>query len=177
VEINHTMAHNIAAFLGKQSGLKRAVAPYRSARLISLSQGFALLPISNSLQQEATSKFGYGVVLAFPQFSALTFALAELGTSLSMHTAVAYCETEYFVGLGSQGAVVWKRGHVAFGPLRSGEPREWEFSPVVKTLPGSGAISQALRILGVKRADAFDEFDALGLGKYRSNHEWLAVRS
>jgi hypothetical protein len=112
---------------------------------------------------------------AYPQFAALAPPLAELGIELSLHTPLAYVETEYFGGLGTQGSVVWNRGQVVFGPLRTGEPEEWEFSPVVSTPLDSGAINQALRYLGVTSADFSDEFAALQLDKCRSNDEWLAT--
>ncbi len=35
-----------------------------------------------------------------------------------------------------------------------------------------GAFNQALRQLGVDRGEAFDEFDALNLGKHRHTEDW-----
>lgn len=171
-EIYKAMAHKIEAFIGRQSGLEEASARFQAAHLISLSQGFALLPLNDSFLQEVIPQLKDGHQTAYPQFSALTPPLADLGVELSSHTPLAYVETEYFGG-GTQGSVVWNQGQVVFGPLRTGEPEEWEFSPVVSTPLHSGAINQALRYLGVTSANFSDEFAALQLGKYRSNDEWL----
>jgi hypothetical protein len=34
-------------------------------------------------------------------------------------------------------------------------------------------LNRALRELGVARGEAFDEFDAVGLGKHRHTEDWL----
>ena len=84
---------------------------------------------------------------------------------ISKAGSIAYIETEYFGGIGGQCAVVWNQGEVAAGPFReSNYPANGES---VYTPPSDGAISQALRYLGVSVGDEFDEFDALGLGNFR----------
>jgi hypothetical protein len=53
--------------------------------------------------------------------------------------------------------VVWKNGAVVL-PARTAEV---------------GPINEALVLLGAIRRDHHDEFDAVGLGRYRSNLAWL----
>ena len=55
----------------------------------------------------------------------------------------------------------------------SGPAAKYGLRTSAQTL-GNGEISQALRKLGVARGSEEDEFDALGLGKYRSNRHWVA---
>jgi hypothetical protein len=70
---------------------------------------------------------------------------------------VAYVETEYFGGEGTQAATVWDRGATIFGPAEA----------------EAGPINQALRRLGVERTAGEDEFDKVGLGRHRRNEDWI----
>ena len=86
---------------------------------------------------------------------------------------VAYLEADIFGGTGTQATVLWRNGEVCLGPV-SGEftataphpssSRQWPFN-------------QALRELGVDRGDAFDEFDAVGLGRWRHTEDWVTTRN
>ena len=71
--------------------------------------------------------------------------------------AVAYFETDYWGGEGEQSAVLWERGEMVYGPAKS----------------RLGPINGALRRMGVERGAALDEFDAVGLGRYRDNDDWI----
>ncbi|GAA2565303.1 hypothetical protein GCM10010435_42520 [Winogradskya consettensis] len=71
---------------------------------------------------------------------------------------IAYVEAEYFAGTGSQFAVVCAGGDLVLGPLVQDED-----DPPTHPTP----ISQALRHLGAIPGGHFDEFDAVGLGRYR----------
>lgn len=65
---------------------------------------------------------------------------------------IALIETDYFGGAGEQKARVV---HGQETPLEKGK------------------INQALKILGVLRTPEIDEFDVVGLGKYRTNDHWV----
>lgn len=64
---------------------------------------------------------------------------------------IALVKTDYFGGAGEQSARVV---HGQETPLENGK------------------INQALKILGVLSTPEIDEFDVVGLGKYRTNHDW-----
>ena len=71
-----------------------------------------------------------------------------------------YFETEYFGGLGLQGAAVFQVGDIAYGPKAA------KFGP----------INEALALLGVRTpASELDEFQTVGIGRYRSTADWLGV--
>jgi hypothetical protein len=169
------MAHQLEGFIGRHSSFRAALTSFQSARVVWLPQAFALLPLSDSFVVEVTEHFGNARQLAHPEFLALTPALSLLGNELSLLTPTAYIETEYFGGHGSQGSIVWDLGRIVLGPLRTGELRDWEFSPLIDVPLHEGAINQALRYLGVIRAHGTDEFSALELGSRRSDDEWLAT--
>ena len=69
---------------------------------------------------------------------------------------LVYFETEYFGGEGSQGAVLARSGKIIFGP-------EYRYH----------SINLALREIGVDKKAERDEFDALGLHRYRDNEDWI----
>lgn len=71
---------------------------------------------------------------------------------------IMYFETDYFGGPGTQGALVCEGGKVVLGPIFSNR---------------FGPINEALAYMGVKKAGDRDEFDTIGLGKYRDNENWI----
>lgn len=80
-----------------------------------------------------------------------------MAPELSEHGPVACVETDYHGEHGVQAATVWENGNVVMPPTRA---------PI-------GPINSALRLLGVEARPPYDEFDAIGLGGYRSNERWL----
>lgn len=159
------MGHVITAYVAKISTLTQIAAEYRSAVVIPLGQEFGLLPITDAFRREAHAPGGEPIVdivwtdeNILLQFHDITDKLAEIGVAASSMGAVAYIENEYFGGDGVQGAVVWLNGETVLGPLISAR---------------MGPISRALSEIGVQKGTALDEFDALGLGKYRSTDDWL----
>jgi hypothetical protein len=70
---------------------------------------------------------------------------------------IAYIETEYFGGVGWQGAAVYSGGETVMVP-------GWR---------ESGPIDRALRLIGVKCLLLRDRFQALGLEAYRSNDDLI----
>lgn len=82
---------------------------------------------------------------------------------------VAYVEAEYFGGVGSQFAAVWRGGTLVLGPLILGEDEP-------RPAAGWSPISQALRHLGVTADGHYDEFDAIRLGRHRHVEDWIPAR-
>ena len=79
-----------------------------------------------------------------------TVAIAQLLQQYTHNTKLAYVETDYFGGTGTQGGVLYENGQISIVP-RSGE----------------GTINILLRELGVRCEPNKDEFDSLNLGLYR----------
>jgi hypothetical protein len=120
-----------------------AIVKHKSAHIIPLPQGLAYLPLTNKLYDESASPNG--------DYD----PVKQLAKAMSRNGIVVYVRTDYFGGAGEQAAIAYDKG---------------EF---VQTFNQTDAIDRALRMyLGVKKDDS-DEFDALGLGKHRSNDDWL----
>jgi hypothetical protein len=147
------MGHTVQAFIAKTETLQTAARGLGSARVAPLGRGLALLPVTDGLYDEA----GAGGGPAFGEFYKLSPGLAALGAAWSREGAVAYFETDYWGGEGEQAAVLWEGGEVVYGPARA----------------RLGPINDVLRHLGVERQDGLDRFDAVGLGRYRDNDDWM----
>jgi hypothetical protein len=124
--------------------------------VVSLSLGFGFLPIIETM-------VGDDEPAPFEHLVQLTGRLAEWAQRNSHQFPLAYVQTEYFGGPGEQAAMVWAAGSVVFGPVKTSE------EPLLE-----GAVNRAVRYLGVERGAVRDEFDALGLGRHRSNETWLS---
>jgi hypothetical protein len=160
------MSHYIQALIARREPLAALSAPWPSARVRNLAQGFAILPLTEELETELTERLAAGESVGrceaegmLPQLCAWENALA---CELSRTGPAAYVATNYYAGLGYQSAAVWREGKIVFGFAtdRDGETRE--------------PINQALRLLGVRAEGEFDEFATIGLAGERSNDGWVS---
>lgn len=149
------MGHHIEAFIARLAVLQQGFKYPAAAPLIPLAQGFALLPVTDALEKAPGD--GGEAENPYTEFWRLSGPLAGLGKEISEAGKVAYVETDYFGGSGSQAAMLWDAGEVIGPPYQS----------------RIGAINQVLARLGVEKGDAADCFEALGLDRYRSNEEWI----
>lgn len=109
----------------------------------------------------------------FAPYGELTPKVRQTIKDLSIHGKCAYVETEYFGGIGVQIAETWENGLRIEGPLISydGVNNKTEYEDVtIVDYP----INQALKHIGVAAQEGKDEFDTLGLGRYRSNRKIFA---
>lgn len=96
-------------------------------------------------------------------FVNLNGGLVSLLQEISSIGPVAYIETDYYGGVGSQAGATFVNG----------EPVVIKVEPEVKSVERTiGPINSALRALGVARTESLDEFDSLGLGRFRSMEDW-----
>jgi len=157
--------HDLKALIADRDVLAAATAGLTNAVICPLTQGFALLPITDDLRSELEGQSPGDATLSAAPLNEIFCGLYALALKVSQHVPVAYASTEYFGGQGGQDAVVWHKGRATFSPSTEGYNCEW---------PNS-AISQALREIGVARAEGQDEFDTIGLGRHRETHRWAAA--
>jgi hypothetical protein len=158
-----SVSHRISGFIGRLDPLRGAAAALGEMRVVPLAGGFGFLPLIERLNDPAD-------LGPFPELERLTRRLAGWAAEQSLGFPLAYIETEYWAGRGSQGSVVWQAGVVVLGPVVTSNE-----GPDPSPLPLERAINRAARAVGVARGERLDEFDALGLGRHRSNHDWLAA--
>lgn len=96
----------------------------------------------------------------------LSAALIETLLELSHKAPLAYIETNYVGGTGSQAATMYTEGRCLM------KPENTEVGSLTKSR--NGPISEALRRLGIVRGPGdYDEFDTVGLGRFRRNEDWM----
>lgn len=159
--------HDVKALVASVSVLAGVAARFSSAALCPLVQGFALLPLTDSVAHEIAGAHT-SPDPEQPLVADMAPGVALLAKELSLAGPVAYISTEYFGGTGGQDAVVWDGARIAL-QLSDGEDDSiaWPNSPV----------SQALRTIGVRAAAGKDEFDTVGLGTHRSTSGWAAAHA
>jgi hypothetical protein len=144
------MSYELQALVGDESVL-RAASP-ADVTVIPLPQHKALIPLSTIVQDR------YGIpFLPFTDegVDSVTSTVMEFILPFARCGRIVYIEAEFFGGDGTQACIMWDRG---------GQPS----APLVD----NHAINTALRFLGVKVGNHHDEFDALGLGRYRGTDDW-----
>lgn len=143
------MGYFIQAIIGKADALSKHTSEFQHAQLVLLPQGMAMIPLTDDLHDE----IGGGDL----GFVKLTSVGEQWAMNISSLAPVAYIEAEFFGGDGGQSALVWSNASRVLGPINSRR-----------------AINQALQFLGVQIGNSKDEFDAVGLGKHRDTHDWIA---
>lgn len=131
-----------------------------------LYEELGFLPLSDSHLDTlfpVQGKFDDGLVY-------LSAALIETLLELSHKAPLAYIETEYHGGTGRQGATAYAEGVCLMAPESTG------VGSLARSL--DGPISEALRRLGVvRRPGERDEFETVGLGRFRSNDDLIEAAS
>lgn len=147
------MGHCIRAIIGTHEDVHKIADAWVRAKEIELPQGFGmvfcttvLLEDIEELMESSGEVIDYSL---FPELEYFNASVKELMESYSFRTKLAYIETDYFGGTGTQAGILYENGKPA-------APKN-----------GEGAINALLKELGVWRKPDKDEFDMLGLGKYR----------
>jgi hypothetical protein len=163
------MGHFINAIIAQQQTLSGLAERFGQPEPTELAFGLVILPLDDTrLDQLALSSSA-----ALDGFTYLTL---EIGKEIarSLHNGPAlYIETEYFGGTGGQGAafleggrVIWTRSHSSSETYKSPSLLSRLFRNPAP--PSKSPISEGLSMLGVIPSAGNDEFDELGLVRFRS---------
>lgn len=159
------MGHNLEAIIGKAADIEPIADAWTQAHSIALPQGLGMIKLDNELDEaihRALDKPGP----EYADFHRLTPALIALLEAQSKNTRLAYIETDYFGGPGTQAAILFADGKPAQGPLKTEDAWDQENNAFVQTPEGERAINAVLKQLGVYRKGGLDEFDTIKLGWY-----------
>lgn len=148
------MGHSIKAVIGKRSDVQKLAEDWVHAKLIELPQEFAMVPMTIRLLEDIEELMEPSVSEIQSELYGLDGSVVWLLENYSFHTKLAYIETDYFGGFGTQGGVLYENGREKIPPQT-----------------GNGTINALLKKLGVWRKPDTDEFDCLELGKYRHIEE------
>jgi hypothetical protein len=140
------VGHNIRGLIGTPSVLARASALGLDAPAISLGAGLAWIPVSEELQDRLDERSSIATAPGDPRFVHFCGVLPAVLAEVSRVGPVAYIETSYTGGVGTQAATAYDRG---------------------QRVPAHGLVNEALRVLGVAAPTHGDEWDAVGLTRHR----------
>ena len=144
------MGHCIRAIIGTRRVIQKLENNWGNAKEIELPQGYGMIFLTDEFSDDVTELYGISDELYCHELVHFTAAIAQLLQQYTHNTKLAYVETDYFGGTGTQGGVLYENGQISIVP-RSGE----------------GTINILLRELGVSCEPNKDEFDSLNLGIYR----------
>ena len=189
------MGYDLQAVIGRRDMLDRHHSRYRSAQVVLLRQGFAMIPLTEAVMSEVGFGGPISTDMAVPGFY-LPKPIAAWAEGMSLDGAVAYLESSCHGGDCSRGAIVWDNGQIVLGPFPvEPDPRApWldrvalvelhrrdraAWTAAVRSRFEALTTNQALRWIGVDRMEAVDELDAIGLSARLSPHrftdEWATA--
>ena len=157
------MAHSINAIIARLPLLEKFTVSFEGVKLVPLERDFAMVPATSRLLEALDARYSSSGGREFEGFVHLRGGLVALLQELSHQGPIVYVETDYFAGVGSQAGATFVDGEPTVVEIES------EVRPVPRTM---GAINSALRALGVIRTKNLDEFDSIGLGRFRSMDDW-----
>ncbi|MGW4948193.1 hypothetical protein ACWEOZ_42135 [Actinoplanes sp. NPDC004185] len=155
------MGYTLEAVIGDPGVLRPMVDRWPVAVVVPLHAGLSLIPMTDDLFDAA----GGGPPSETLGFWKLPAGFEHGLAARSAAGPVAYVEAEFFGGVGTQRAALWRGGRLALGPLSVGEDEHFA--------PAGSPISQVLARLGVSPGEHHDEFDAAGLGRHRDTGDWI----
>ncbi len=145
------MGHCIQIFIGEINILENIASNWDAANIIPLKQQFAMIFLTNQFFDDIEELADTKDTLNDDRFLLLTSAIWEqILQPYSKNGMLAYLETDYFGGVGTQAGVLFENGERIEGPSDK-----------------EGIINQILRKMGVCIEPGKDEFDSVGLGNYR----------
>ena len=144
------MGHQIQAIVGKREAIQVFADCWAQAEVVDLPQDCGMVFLTDALFDGITQLFDGPGREEPSSLTLFTSAIRRALEEAARPGPLAYIETDYAGGYGTQAGVLLERGQAALGPLE-----------------GAGAINRLLRAIGVWSRPGEDEFDALGLGRYR----------
>lgn len=150
------MSHCVHAIVAPESFADAILAAWPELPVLRHKSHFCIFPVDYELidakiEPETTPRE------TGDEFMLLTPAFENYLRELSRGGVLAYVETDYFGGVGGQGAIVFRDGSEVMRP-------KWH---------DSGAINTALEMIGVPRSLAGDRFSMVGLDDVRHNEDVL----
>lgn len=166
------MAPALRAAIGPRNTIAELAASWTWARMVPLTQGFALVPLTARLREDIIELVDDPRPAPFGEFMDLPSEVELVLRELSAAGAVGYIETDYAAGVGTQSAIGWRDHKIAFGPVRS--ESSWGDGESRTEPPGERAVNQLLAWLGVRTDGRRDEFDVLVLNRFRDTESAAA---
>ena len=143
------MGHQITAIIGKREDIEQ-ITERRRCQTEELPQGFGMVYLTARLFDDIAAQYDAPNRTLCAELTYLTEAVHQFLREHSRRVKLAYIETDYAGGWGTQAGALYENGELTDG-----------------TRSGTGTVDRLLRQLGVRRCQGQDEFDSLALYQYR----------
>lgn len=164
------MSYIVEAFIASREVMHFAVHSLPGARLVLLPQWLSLVPNTNNLFEREDLGPGSGVPSSLWQLAEFSPQAYRWMKDASAKGPIGYIEVHFFGGIGKQVAFLMDKGQITLGPLITIR-RNAQYRMAVEG-ERYGAVNSILAQLGVERQGGKDEFDTIGLNRFRSTQEW-----
>ena len=154
------MSYALEALIAPQATFEKFI--IKRAKIISLTQGFSMFAFETGeyLKFFKQDKPQWDPENEEDSYPGPIAEIEELALALSQGCTVAHIDILCWGGEGTHAGSAWENGKRIYGPSASFSGSS--FGTDLQNLPSN----LALRAIGVLKLDS-DEFDALGLGRFR----------
>lgn len=160
--------HCIRAFIGKKDIISTFSDNWVKANPIALAQEFAMIFLTNELYDDIVELVDSKLDTEYSKyFDYLSPSIYELLIQESKNGKLAYIETDYFGGGGSQSAILFENEVIKIQPHKTETCWDEKNYSYYHKPEGDKAINIVLKELGVYKENGKDEFESIGLGNYR----------
>lgn len=160
--------HCIRGFIGKEEIIRAFAGNWIYAKLINLSQGLSIIFLTAKLYDDIVELVDSKLDVDYSEFfEYLSPSIYEILVQESRNGKLAYIETDYFGGGGSQSATLFENSAIKIQPIKTETFWDEKTYNYYHKPEGEKAINLILKELGVYRVKEKDEFDSIGLGNYR----------
>jgi hypothetical protein len=162
------MGHSINAIIGTRQALDNLTSRFGPPDAVELAFNLVIVPLDG----QRLDAIAMSDEASFDGFRYLKPTMAREFESALCNSCALYIETNYFGGTGDQsaaffdsGQLVWKQAETT---LESVASNSWLAKFFNRSVPAKSPINEGLARLGVVASKGQDEFDQLGLDRFRS---------
>ncbi len=172
------MGHHLAAYIARPDVLTGLARLLPGARMHPLGQGLWFGPVPRELRDRAMEEAIDDSGGPGPHFYELVAVLDVIGAELSKGGDVGWMESDWFGGIGSSHARLWRAGAVKIDECgvnavlqALGAVRLPQYLEIVE----QSLLLRGLRWMGIEpiKPSLMDEWDSVGLGGYRNTEKWF----
>lgn len=160
--------HCIRGFVGKEDLIRAFEGNWIEGKPVTLHQGLAIVFLTSKLFDDIEELVDSKLNVDYSGFfEYLSPSIYEILVQESRIGKIAYIETDYFGGIGSQSAILFENSQIKIKPLKTETFWDEKAYNYYHKPEGENAINIVLKELGVYRKKGKDEFDSIGLCNYR----------
>ncbi len=158
------MVHSLQAVITKKEAVDEIKKRLSNISFVELPQNLVLIPVTDFLHDELDEHYSSKSGAVFMEFDHLSGPIVSFLEEYSKKIPLAYIETDYFGGAGRQSAALWSDSKLNEGPFQSITFKKEELT----IASDDKAINRVLKKMGVSNSISKDEFEAVGLERYRT---------